>query len=107
MRESPPSLSRLAQERPDGRCLEDQVSERLWGDRFGEMIVQLCLAGQTSILLPSIAGDGDQGGVPQALLLAQPAGDFIAVHAWQPDIQQDNVWHRRECRFDRGRTIVD
>lgn len=69
------------------------------------MVVEPGREAAITVLILSVAADGDQQGLPGLGHGAQFLGEFVAVHHWQPDVQQNNV--RGESLRDReGRGTI-
>jgi hypothetical protein len=70
-------------------------------NRFHEVVVKTCIDGESPVIIAAVATDGDQNEAPSILivLLTKTAGQLVAVHYGQADIQYGDL--RLECRGPR------
>jgi hypothetical protein len=61
--------------------------------------------GLTAVLLVPITRHGDQHGLIHVKLRPQAAGDLIAIHARQADVEQDQLGPEDASRLQRGRAV--
>lgn len=46
-------------------------------------------------------GNRDESATPQECTCAQMPGKFVAVHGWQMDVEQCDLWLKIHCRGER------
>src|SRR5262245_59494021 len=75
--------------------------------RLDEMVVEARILGPPPVALLPVAGHGDEAHPLQPLLLPQAAGDLVAVHPRQADVQQHHVGLLGQGEFQRLWPRVD
>src|SRR5438270_2873536 len=83
----------------------EQEDQGLEIDGLDQVMVEPRLAGPPSVLLMTVAGDGDDAGVPAAVLGPEHAGDLVAVHPRQPDVEQHHLGPERAGRLEGGLAV--
>src|SRR5207248_10754270 len=74
-----------------GRGGGEQVFDGGGVHRFDEVVVEAGRAGAGAVLVLAVAGQGDEQRLGPGPRAAQAAGDFVAVHAGQADVQEDDL----------------
>src|SRR5512143_531789 len=76
-------------------CASDvrqQAAKRLGAHRLDQMLVKTSLFGSGACRIVAVARHRDQTDLfILGLLLAQLTGDLVAIHALQPDVEQDEL----------------
>ena len=60
-------------------------------DRLREVEVESRLFRVATVLVRAVSGDGHEDRFVAVFLLPQFRGDFIAIHPWQTDVEQDDI----------------
>ncbi len=78
-------------------CLDAQY-ELLDRKRLGDVIISTQFKTLDDLVIRGFGGQHDDGLV--AVLGADAITDFIAVHTWQHDVEEDQVKLARQCLFE-------
>ena len=89
-----------------GAVASEQFVQALGVHRLDQVVVEARLAGAAQVVLLAVAGQGHQQGPIRALQLPEPPGHLVAVHARQPDVEEDHVGRVGDRRLERGRAVV-
>lgn len=89
-----------------GSHAADQIIQQLRPHRLDKVVVEACRLRAPPILVPAVAGHGNQQDLLQPRELAQPPRDLVAVHARQPDIQENDLGAEFHGQGQSLRTIL-
>src|SRR5262249_42504808 len=89
-----------------GIGLGKQDLEVLEVDGLHEVGVEAGLLGTAGVLLLAVASHRDEHDPAEILVLPASAGDLVAVHAGQADVEEDEVGPAAADQFEGGRAVV-
>ena len=56
------------------------------------MVIEASVLRELAVFFLTPASQGHEPGVVELRLLTDTPRDFVTVHAWHADIQQDHIW---------------
>jgi len=84
----------------------EEGADFFYVDGLDHVVVDAGGAGTGAILLLAVAGDGDDEEVCAAGFGAEAAGDFVAIHEREADVEQDGGGEEDGGFFEGGGAVV-